>query len=205
MTQTRFPTATVLLSSATLLTSICVAVKTEGYPWSTVKITNFDKYGGLTHELLQNGEWWRVVTSQLVHVKQGHMLLNVVLLFVISLFVERTAGAVRLLLAWLVGGGIGTYASTLFRVHPPWNIGTGASQAIMSIAAFGVGLSWKGYPTARWVKISLAVAIAANIILDLIFAGHPKPGKIVGFAAGFFLVLVSVQSKKTPLASAAQL
>jgi len=167
-----------------------------GYPWSTVNITNFHQYGGVTTELLQNGEWWRIATSQLVHVKQGHMLLNVVLLFFLSLYIERSVGGIRLLTAWLIGGGLGTYASTLFWVPPPWNVGTGASQALMSLTAFCIVLARKGYSYPKWIKRTVVITVIANLALDLLFAGYPKPGKIIGFATGWLVGLALIPTAK---------
>jgi rhomboid protease GluP len=192
----KFHPTTWILTFATLATSITIAKLVGGYPWSTVNITHFHQYGGVTTELLQNGEWWRIATSQLVHVKQGHMLLNVVLLFLLSLYIDRSVGGFRLLTAWLIGGGIGTYASTLFFVSPPWNVGTGSSQALMSLTAFSLVLARKGYPYHKWIKRTVVFTIIANLALDLLFAGYPKPGKIIGFAAGWLIGLALITTTK---------
>jgi|GEM_PF-847483 len=192
----RLPPTATLLPLATLLTSAGVALVVTGRPWSTVNITSFHEYGGITTAHLQNGEWWRVITSQLVHVKQGHMLLNVVLLYMLSIPIERSVGFLRLFTVWLIGGGIGTYASSLFIVAAPWNVGTGASQAIMSLAAFCWIMIRRGYPSTRGISWTIVISIGINIGLDLVFAGYPKPGKIIAFLTGILLGFVLIPRMK---------
>lgn len=92
-------------------------IEVSGAWLGRVRIVELESYG-VRFEHLQNLELWRLVTAQLVHVKQPHMLSNVFCLLWVGMAVERHVGFVRLLVLWLVGGAMATLFSTLF-VTPP--------------------------------------------------------------------------------------
>lgn len=79
--------------------------------------------------------------------------------------------------------------STLFG-DPPWNLGTGASQAIMGVSALGILLVKQKLDTSKGLKYALAFAIIPAISLDLIFAHYPKPGHLLGFLVGLAIILL---------------
>ena len=151
-------------------------------------ILQLRNYGGVDNGQLANGEWWRLLTAQFVHVKQAHMLFNVITLFLLSLAVERAAGPFVLFLLWLLSGVAGTFAS-IYSVPPPYDIGSGASQALMGIAAAVIIFLWRTHDRPRWLVVTLSVTLILQLGLDLISAHYPKPGHVVGFLAGLILAL----------------
>ena len=100
--------------------------------------------------------------------------------------VERHVGPVRLLMLWLVGGSLAMLVSTL-SVPWPWNLGTGASQAIMAIAGAGLWLARTGIDRSRFMLTALALTIGVALALDLVFAHYPKPGHVAGLLFGFLI------------------
>ena len=73
------------------------------------------------------------------------------------------------------------------RVTAPWNLGTGASQAIMAIAGAGLWLAMTGVDRSKALLLPLAFTIALALGLDLIFANHPKPGHVAGLLLGYLM------------------
>jgi rhomboid protease GluP len=183
-----FPFVSLILAMSTLAASFTVATVVKGSPWSVVRILELRNYGGVDNAHLANGEWWRLLTSQFVHVKPAHMLLNVIMLFLLALCVERAAGALRLTLLWLLSGIAGTYAS-IHSVPPPYDIGSGASQAIMGVAGAAVVVVWRNLSYPQWLKIALVVSLGITAALDLVFSARLKPGHIVGFLVGFIFAV----------------
>lgn len=149
----------------------------------TVRIPGLEPYGGITIAHLRDLELWRLFASQLIHAKQLHMLFNVLSLALLGNFIERHVGGSRFLLLWFVPGAVGTLAGTLFAT-PPWNLGTGASQAVLGIAAFGLVLFLSGFIASRWFVGILCFTILPAFALDLVYAGYPKSGHLVGFLIG---------------------
>jgi membrane associated rhomboid family serine protease len=162
----RVPWCTLLLCVATAATSACTAIDISGSWLGRVRIVQLEDVG-LRLEYLREFELWRLVTAQLVHVKQPHMVSDVFCLGLVGWAVERHVGAVRLLVLWLVGGAIATLVST--QTGPaPWNLGTGASQAVMAIAGAGLWLAWSGVDRSRSLWQPVAFAIALAMMIDLI-------------------------------------
>ena len=183
-----FPFVSFVLAVSTLAASFTVATVVKGSPWSVVPILELRNYGGVDNAHLENGEWWRLLTSQFVHVKPAHMLLNVIMLFLLAQCVERAAGPLRLTLLWLFSGIAGTYAS-IHSVPPPYDIGSGASQAIMGVAGASVVVVWRNLVYPPWLKSALLVSLGITAALDLVFSGRLKPGHIVGFLVGFIIAV----------------
>lgn len=160
-----------------------VAFAVTGNLLGNVKIIQLEPYGGITFSHLCSFELWRLFASQLIHAKQIHMLYNVLSLALLGIFLERYTHTIIFFLLWFVSGSIGTLVSTLF-VTPPWNLGTGASQAVLGIAAFGLVLSVKGINSSKWLAVVLCFSLIPAFALDFIYTGYPKPGHIVGVLIG---------------------
>ena len=181
----RVPWCTLLLCAATAAVSVHAAIEVSGTWLGRVRIVEMERYG-LRFKHIQDLELWRLITAQLVHVKQPHMLSNVFCLLLVGTAVERHMGSVRLLVLWLIGGSMATLISTLF-VTPPWNLGTGASQAIMAIAGAGLWLAMTGVDRSKFLLLPVAFTIAVALTLDLIYAHYPKPGHVAGLLLGYLI------------------
>lgn len=181
----RIPWCTLLLCTATVAMSVHAAIVFSGTWFGTVRIVELERYG-LRFSHIQALEFWRLGTAQLVHAKQLHMVSNVFCLIWVGMSIERRMGFVRLLLLWLIGGSIATLLSTLFGT-PPWNLGTGASQAVMTFA--GAGLWWMqtGVDHRKSLRLPVAFTITVTLTLDLIHAHYPKPGHIAGLMLGYLI------------------
>ncbi len=188
----RIPWCTLLLCAATAAVSVYAAIEVSGAWLGRVRVVELESYG-LRFRYIQELELWRLVTAQLVHVKQPHMLSDVFCLLLVGTAVERHVGSIRLLVLWLIGGSIATLISTLF-VTPPWNLGTGASQAIMAIAGAGLWLAVTGVDRSKSLLLPVAFTIAVALALDLIHANYPKPGHVAGLLLGY---LIASLSRKT--------
>jgi membrane associated rhomboid family serine protease len=186
--KTRFPVVALCLALSTLAASLTVATIVNGSPWSVVRILELRNYGGVNNAQLAEGEWWRLLTAQFVHVRPAHMLFNVMTLFLLGVGVERVAGSFRLFLLWLLSGIAGTYAS-IYSVPPPYDIGSGASQAIVGLAAAAIIVVWRTPDSPRWLIGTLILTLVVSAALDLIFGFRLKPGHVVGFLTGLILAL----------------
>lgn len=182
------PYFTIFISIVTLCYSFYVAYDINGALFNKIRIIQLESYGGVTLVHLENFEVWRLFTSQIVHVKQIHTLFNVLSLLALGIFVEWHIGFLRMFSLWFIAGSLGTVFSTLF-ANPPWNLGTGASQAILGISAFGIILYYREVDISNGLKYALLFAITPALSLDLIFAHYPKPGHLLSFAVGWIIGL----------------
>lgn len=179
-----------------MIASSLVAYEVNGSLWSKVRVLDLKDYGGVTFQQLRDLQIWRLITSHLVHVKPIHMLFNVISLFFIGMIIENKIGSLKLLNIFFVSGIIGTLAS-IIAVPEPYDIGTGASQAVLGLTACGVILMIKGFNNSIWLKLVLIFCIVPALILDIIYSGYPKLGHIIGFSVGVILSLMYLSTPKT--------
>lgn len=190
-----FPWGTLLLSTATVVLSAFVAIEISGTWMGKVRIVDLEQYG-VRFEHVQKLELWRLVTAQLVHVKQLHMVSDVFCLLWVGTAIEKHVGGVRLLLLWLIGGSLATLFSTLF-VAPPWNLGTGASQAVMAIAGTGLWLAIEGVDRSRSLMLPVAFSIGLAFAIDIVHVYHPKPGHVAGLLLGLLAAMLHKRKAET--------
>ena len=181
----RIPWCTLLLCAATVALSVHAAIEISGTWLGRVRIVQLEDYG-LRFEHLREFEFWRLVTAQLVHVKQPHMVGDVFCLLLVGTAVERHVGFLRLFLLWLIGGSIAMLFSSLFVAYP-WNLGTGASQAIMAIAGAGLWLALTGTDRSKFLRWSVGFAIALAFAIDVVHVYYPKPGHVAGVLLGLLI------------------
>jgi membrane associated rhomboid family serine protease len=160
-----------------------VAFDVTGNLLGNVRIIQLEPYGGITFTHLYNLKLWRLFASQLIHAKQIHMLYNVLSLALLGWFLERHIREVKFFFLWFVSGAVGTISGTFFET-PPWNLGTGASQAVLGIAAFGLILSLKSINSSKWLMTIICLSLIPAFALDFIYAGYPKLGHIIGALIG---------------------
>ena len=178
-----------ILAMATIVASVLVAYDANGSPFSTVKVAALRDYGGTTFADIKNLELWRLITAQLVHVKQGHMLYNALCLLLVGSIVESKIGPARVLVIWLFAGGLATYVSPI-GIEAPWDVGTGASQAVFALAAAALVLICHGEVHRVRGVVLVALALIPGLALDFMTAGYPKPGHAVALCPGGLLGLL---------------
>jgi membrane associated rhomboid family serine protease len=191
-----YPIVSTVLALTTLVASVAVAIAVGGLPWSRVRILELRNYGAVDNAQLANGELWRLVTSQFVHVSQAHMLFNVMSLFLLAMAVERATSSLRVALLWLLSGVAGTYAS-IYEVPPPYDIGSGALQAIMGVAASAIVVLWRQTRPPRWLIVAVVVTLVIGSVLGLVVASRVKRGHVVGFIVGLIFAVVLVPKAAT--------
>jgi rhomboid protease GluP len=144
--------------------------------------------------VLQDGQWYRVVTGAFLHGGLAHVSLNMIALYQLGLFVETLLGSWRMLAIYaisLLGGGLAVV------YFDPQNPTVGASGAIFglfgALLAIGLRLGERGR--------SLIAQTVPILILNLVFtfavpfiskAGH-LGGLISGFLAGLVLFAMRPQ------------
>ncbi|WP_260260196.1 rhomboid family intramembrane serine protease [Vibrio intestinalis] len=198
MTKRYIPYATLVLVLSTVVVSLVVNFQISGSLFGKIKITELEPFGGFTYKHILDLELWRLVVSQLIHVKQFHMIYNAFSLLALGYVLERKLGSSVFLLIWFIAGSIGTFAST-FTVPEPWNLGTGGSQAILGLAAAGIIMYLKRHIEGKLALTVLVLTIVPAFALDLIFSEHhlPKVGHVVSFGLGVLLLYSFQQQGKT--------
>lgn len=186
--------ASSMLGLLTLITSVGVSYSVNGSLFSTIPITRLS-FVGIVHQNVLDLELWRFVTSQFVHVKYPHMIFNVIFLLLLGNEVEKRLGSRVTIFIWLFAGGIGTYCSSLL-VPEPWNIGTGASQAILAFATAILTIMRRMKASSAFIIRCTYVYVVIAMALDIVFGGGPKLGHVVSLWLGFLISFIAISRMK---------
>lgn len=188
MNSSHKPLFTIAICILTVCVSFFVAYQISGSILGKSRIIYLADYGGLTVESIKEFEIWRFVTSQFVHVHQKHMMYNVLSIMFLGVLLERKIGFRFTLFIWLFAGATGTLFSTQFG-SPPWNTGTGASQAALGFAGFALVFYTVKFRRDYILLGAILFAILPALYLDIKTAGYPKPGHSLSFVIGVALAV----------------
>lgn len=150
---------------------------------------------GIKHSqlIVENNEWWRLVTCMFVHIGIFHFLINMVLLWFLGSITERVYGRIAFALVYIVSGIAGNVASLFFTAL---GASAGASGAIMGIVgalipfminkdlALPRSLTQR---TAILVMVISVIGISSGFLLEYIDNAAHIGGFLAGFGTGFLL------------------
>jgi membrane associated rhomboid family serine protease len=163
-------------------------------------------HGGLFGAaVLQNGEWWRLVTSAFLHGGIAHIALNMIALYQIGQFVELLYGRARYALVYvlaMLGSGL------LVTFLAPDQVTIGASGAIFglfgALVAAGLRLGARG----RALITQTIPIIVINLVFTFSVPGISWEahvgGLVTGFLAGLLLYMVPSRQRENAYAYAFQ-
>ncbi|HKR02652.1 MAG TPA: rhomboid family intramembrane serine protease [Pyrinomonadaceae bacterium] len=140
--------------------------------------------GALNGDLLWAGEWWRILTSQFLHVYFAHLIFNLAALLFLGAALESVFGSLRFALLYLISGSTGQLVAAL---AAPTLVASGASQAVMGIAGAAAVLLLRRRKSRAPLLIALLAVLSIQLGLDMIAAHTIKPGHWSGFLAGAVL------------------
>ena len=148
-------------------------------------------------DVLEHGQWWRLLSCTFLHFGAIHIISNMFVLFVLGRMLELIIGWPRMLAIYLVGG----IASSAFVLWLMWaeftdyGLLVGASGAIFALFGAEVALvlkEWRaakgGFDNRRLTMLGVILAIQMSIDLSvpsISFSAHAS-----GFLTGLLLMIV---------------
>jgi membrane associated rhomboid family serine protease len=150
---------------------------------------------GLAEPLVDQGEWYRLVTSGFLHFGIIHLAFNMLLLFQLGQLLEPAIGRIRFALLYfaaLLGGSAGALLMQPNEFHG------GASGAVFGLmgAAF-VGLRHRGVnPLTTGIGTVLIINLLLTFTISNISIGGHIGGLVGGAAAGW--VVLAPDYKRMP-------
>jgi rhomboid protease GluP len=150
--------------------------------------------GGLSHPLVADGQWYRLLSAAFLHVNLLHLLMNGFCLVLAGTILETLVGRSWLAIIFLFGALDGSVASLL--INPPNIVGVGASGAIMALfaAIFMLSFRFEGAPRMQLRIRAMNVLIPSLIPLGLslgggrIDYGAHLGGTIAGVLLGLMII-----------------
>lgn len=139
--------------------------------------------GGLYGPAVENGEWWRILTSGFLHASWGHFVSNMVALVFLGVLLGHALGGVRstlIYLSALLGGAVAVL------ILDSQDLTVGASGAILGLAGAGIAVAWR---QRRWLSLLLLGGwVITNILFTLTTPGISVAGHLGGFVSGALFV-----------------
>jgi membrane associated rhomboid family serine protease len=133
-------------------------------------------YGPL---IVQNHEYWRIVTSGFLHESILHLLFNMVFLYVMGTMLEPAIGRLNFAAVYFTSLLAGSFGALLFQPQ--------AATVGASAACFGVLGALLVVARARGISIwqsGLGLTLGINIVFSLSVAGISIGGHLGGLIAG---------------------
>ncbi len=175
---------------ATNLAMFIVVLFNGGYGSVNLAVT-LTNNGALVPILVNQGDYWRILTSMFLHAGFFHFFLNSFFLYYIGGFVERMIGSMKFAILYFISGiGSGIF---IWLFSNPYTPTIGASGALYGVMA---ALFLMTYIKASWFHPrairSIRFMVAINVFFT--FASVISDGSISvwGHAGGFLIGLAVI-------------
>lgn len=132
-------------------------------------------------------EWWRLLTSAFQHFGPMHLLLNMYMLWILGMGIERSIGHARFLALYLVSALGGSVAVMFFGQDA---LTAGASGAIFGLMGAYAIVAVSMRLDARGIGILLALNVVVSFLIPGISLAAHLGGLAVGALAAFALVVL---------------
>ena len=135
------------------------------------------------NEYIAKGEWWRLITSLLVHVDLQHFLSNSICLFVLGSSIEKQLGHFSFIIIFFLSGILGNISSYL--IMPLEYIHAGASGGIFGLLGAQLFLLYSRYRSSNPRDIAIFSIMICILLLFTFFNPSANPishltGLIIG-------------------------
>ncbi len=181
-----------------LATKVIIAITVAVYLFITLQDSGATGRGTLSNDLalygpaVHDGEWWRLLTSSLVHYGIIHILFNMLILWQVGMILEPGAGKARFTMLYVVsvlGGSAGALVLT------PNAFTGGASGGVFGVgAAATLVIHRQGV---RFWDTGFGPLLLINLALGFFLPGISVGGHIGGLIAGTLAAEAMLQARKT--------
>ncbi len=159
-----------------------------GGGWGSTEWDVLYQFGGNYTAAIQQGEYWRFLSSVFLHNGIFHLFMNMIGLFYGGMLAERILGGKRFLLMYLVAGIAGSVCSYFFHDEM---LSVGASGAVFGIFGFLLGhyfLPGSDKELRKAVLMQLVIYVGLNLLHGM-KDGIDNWAHAGGLVAGFFIGL----------------
>ena len=149
---------------------------------------------GYSTELVCQGDYWRLFTYMFAHANVWHLLGNVTALCILGPVLERQAGSLRFVTAYLLSGMFASYTSVCLGLNPG-AVTVGASGAICGILGATIAVSLltpKFYRRTNTAKLvmSMVFVLATGVVQNLLGSNIDNWCHLWGSAGGFLVMMI---------------
>ena len=194
--QKRLPVVTLILIALNVAIFHPLELQLIASPQDLGTLIQFGAYS--YHLIVEDGEYWRLLTSTFLHAHALHLLMNMGILFLLGSLLEGVYGRGRFLFFYLISAIVSSVASLPFVQNA---LGVGASGAVFGLVgvAIALGIRYKDRLPRRLGRIlglRLLPFVAIDILLGFFIFPHFNynvnnaahlGGLVAGFVGGLVL------------------
>lgn len=151
--------------------------------------------GALYGPLLEDGQWWRLITAQFIHWGPLHLAFNMMGLWFMGRGVEMALGWFRFIAAYLIcgaGGMLLAWGISLYSTEPRAIVLMGASASVLGLVGIQAAISLSilrrtGSLVAKAQLASMTQIIVLQMAFDFMVPEVSSTAHTGGAAIGFLL------------------
>ncbi|RAJ01520.1 rhomboid protease GluP [Chitinophaga skermanii] len=172
----------------------------SGVSFISPTVEELVKWGGVNRFLvLEDGEWWRLLTAAFLHGGILHIGFNMYAFFFVGVLLEPVLGKLRFSAAYLLCALTSSFASIWWQSN---SVSVGASGAIFGIYGVLLALLVMNHHIADYNRNSLLKSILFFIVINIFIignaAGIDNAGHIGGLVGGVVIGFLYTLSLKKP-------
>lgn len=145
------------------------------------------RLGAKTNEMIQMGQWWRLITPIFLHIGIFHIFMNGFTLLYVGQILEPMIGHWRFFIIYIVSGIMGNLASFAFGANNVVSAGASTSLFGMFAAFLALALIYRENRFLTELGKSFLGLIVINLIMDLTMTGIDIWGHLGGAIGGLLL------------------
>ncbi|WP_161595807.1 rhomboid family intramembrane serine protease [Flavobacterium pectinovorum] len=165
---------------------IFILMVCTGFGLFTFKGKDLLDWGANFRPFVEDGQWWRLLTSVFLHGGIMHLVSNMFGLYIVGLFLEPLLGKAKYLIIYLATGIFASLASIWWHNA---TVSVGASGAIFGLYGLFIALSFRKVFSPLLNKAYLifsAIFVGYNLLMGL-FGNIDNAAHIGGLISGFVI------------------
>lgn len=184
----------IVVTSILILINVIVFFAMFAYSGANITGGALLQFGALNSVLVQNGQFWRLITAGFVHSGILHLLFNMYALYLIGTQLENFVGKWKFLLIYFFSMVSASLMSCIFN---PYSISVGASGAIFGLLGALVYFGWHyRLYLGSILRNQIIPIIVLNLVLGFLVSGIDNAAHIGGLIGGL-LISMALGVQKT--------
>ena len=142
--------------------------------------------------IIEQGQWYRMITSMFLHFGAPHLINNMLVLFVLGGRLERTVGKLKYLLIYLLGGMGGNLLCLFLELDSAdFAVSAGASGAVFAVMGAMIYAVIRGRGHIEDLSARQVVIMAAfSLYFGFTSEGVDNVAHVGGLICGFLLAVL---------------
>ncbi len=185
----------IVVTNILIVINVLVFFVTFALSGANLNVLHLLRYGALNSVLVQNGEFWRLVTAGFLHGGIFHLLFNMYSLYIIGTQIENFVGKWKFLVIYFCSM---ITASLMSCVMSPNSVSVGASGAIFGLLG---ALVYFGYHYRLYLgsvlRNQIIPLILFNLLLGFMVSGIDNAAHLGGLIGGLLISMaLGVQKRE---------